>query len=100
MNRNDTVYLKTQTLVIANALDVIKGKSCLSDLDVEILNEARYQLETYHELLFKSFKNKETLPALYEAWYRLPACELMGVIGSAMQDIQASEGRTVPDKIT
>ena len=37
--------------------------------------------------------SKGTLNGLYEAWGLLPACSLLGVIGGAIQDIQA-QGHT------
>lgn len=45
------------------------------------------------ELLYRPFSSQDTLPMLYEAWHRLPTCELMAVIGAAIQDIQAMRDR-------
>ena len=45
-------------------------------------------LDDANEILQKPFKSKDVLENLYEAWQRLPACELMAVIGSAIQELQ------------
>jgi len=45
-------------------------------------------LDDVHEILQKPFESKDVVNNLYEAWHRLPACELMAVVGSAIQELQ------------
>lgn len=45
-------------------------------------------LDDVEEILQKPYTSKDPLENLYTAWHRLPACELMAVICSAIQEIQ------------
>lgn len=43
---------------------------------------------TLEEILHKPYDSKDVVSKLYEVWYRLPACELLGVVGETIQELQ------------
>lgn len=61
----------------------IGAASCINPL-----TDMRNAIAKIRNILFKPFVKTNTLDMLYEAWNRLPACELMAVISAAIQDIQ------------
>jgi hypothetical protein len=44
--------------------------------------------ERIEKALYMRYEEADPLRNLYRAWERLPACELMAVIGTAIQEIQ------------
>lgn len=47
-----------------------------------------YSKDEFIWILEETFEHKDVLSQLYEAFHRLPPCELLAVIGGAIQEIQ------------
>jgi hypothetical protein len=76
----------------AGMIDAWKAATQASESEINSLKqrveELDNKLDSFHKMLYMVFENKQPIDNLYEAWHRLPACELMAVIGSAIQEIQ------------
>lgn len=76
----------------AGMIDAWQAATKASDSEINSLKqrveELDNKLDSFYKMLYMVFENKQPIDNLYEAWHRLPACELMAVIGSAIQEIQ------------